>query len=232
VSLFFHIIDTYDLFPHYRLHTPAEILKRNHATRWEVFRDVIIQQVVQTIFGALLAYFEPPSTFGREEYDVAVWAQRIRLAQRSVPVVLSLVGVNAGGIAKKLLGSQPGLAGVLAGGRYPRLQQLIDVNGQQMLAPAFAEWEMSLAKFVYWVGVPVCQFALAIIILDTWQYFLHRGMHLNQTLYSKFSTEELSSERTWMLTGVTSMASLAPPSALRSVRLWRAVQSPGRGLPP
>ena len=54
VSLFFHLVDVYDVWPQYRLHTPAEILKRNHATRKEVARDVIIQQIIQVIVGAIL----------------------------------------------------------------------------------------------------------------------------------------------------------------------------------
>src|ERR1700761_7065663 len=68
VSLFFHIIDTLDLFPQYRLHTPAELLKRNHATRWDVFRDVVIQQIVQTIFGVVMDYFDSDVMYGREDY--------------------------------------------------------------------------------------------------------------------------------------------------------------------
>ncbi|RZM21270.1 MAG: hypothetical protein EOO88_33820, partial [Pedobacter sp.] len=40
------------------LHTPAEVLKRNHVSRWDVFQDVIVQQVLQTFFGLVLAYFE------------------------------------------------------------------------------------------------------------------------------------------------------------------------------
>ena len=43
VSAFFHIIDVYDFWPQYRLHTPAEIASRNRATRYEVFRDVVLR---------------------------------------------------------------------------------------------------------------------------------------------------------------------------------------------
>ena len=95
VSGFFHILDVYDLCSKYRLHTPAEVLKRNHVTRYEVFRDVIIQQIVQTVFGLLLAHFDPIETIGREEYDVAVWAQRLRLAQGYLPGLLGSVGLNS-----------------------------------------------------------------------------------------------------------------------------------------
>jgi sphinganine C4-monooxygenase len=185
VSFFFHLIDTYDVFPQYRLHTPAELLKRNHATRWDVFRDVVIQQVVQTIFGMVVAAFEPEHMVGKGDYDIAVWAQRIRVAQRSLPIALSLVGINAGEIGKRMAGSRPILAGALAGGQYPFLQQAVRINGETVLAPSFANWEMQAAQLIYWFLVPVIQFLVAIVIVDTWQYFLHRGMHMNHFLYSK-----------------------------------------------
>src|SRR6187551_1420289 len=53
VSLFFHFIDVYDIWPQYRLHTPEEIVRRNHATRYEVARDVIIQQIIQMLTSSL-----------------------------------------------------------------------------------------------------------------------------------------------------------------------------------
>lgn len=37
--------------------------------------------------------------------------------------------------------------------------------------------------FIYWWGIPVVQFAFAIFFIDTWQYFLHRAMHMNKFLY-------------------------------------------------
>ncbi|MBO1765060.1 hypothetical protein JQN64_28225, partial [Escherichia coli] len=57
VSLIFHAIDVYDLFPQYRLHTPAEVLKRNHVSRYEVLRDVILQQIIQIIASFSLSIF-------------------------------------------------------------------------------------------------------------------------------------------------------------------------------
>ena len=186
VSLFFHIIDVYDLFPQYRLHTPQELLKRNHATRWDVFRDVILQQVIQTVMGIAFAYFDPEPVHGKEDYDVAVWAQRIRLAQRGIPSILGLIGVNSAELAHQLGEKSSVIAGVLAGGRYPQLLRMLELNGELVLAPTFAHWEMALAKFIYWIGIPAVQLFAAVVILDSWQYFLHRAMHMNHYLYSKF----------------------------------------------
>ena len=184
--MLFHWIDTKDYFSQYRLHTPAEVLKRNHVSRWEVIRDVVIQQVIQTIVGTLLGMTEPEDFFGKDEYNLAVWGRRIRASQRAIPGLLSLVGVNAPGLAKNLAGSYPILAGAVSGGLYPFPTELVTLeNGQPMSVPALTAWEIVFAKVLYWYAVPTLQFGLAILIVDTWQYFLHRAMHMNKWLYSK-----------------------------------------------
>ncbi|KAF2120192.1 sphinganine hydroxylase-like protein Sur2 [Lophiotrema nucula] len=186
LSGIFHLIDTYDLFPQYRLHTPAEVLKRNHVTRWEVFRDVILQQVLQTVFGVIMLIFDDDPTYGKEAYDVAWYARNIRLAQRAIPVILATIGVNSSGLATKMSTSQPMLAGVIAGGRYPGLTQLVTIGGQTGIAPGFAPWELLVAKALYTFVVPAMQFFLGFAIVDTWEYFLHRAMHMNKWLYVTF----------------------------------------------
>lgn len=188
VSLVFHCVDELDLFPHYRLHTPAEVLKRNHVSRWEVFRDVVIQQVVQTLFGVVLGMIEPDAMVGKEDYDIAVWAQRLRTAQTHIPSALALIGVDALGIAKNVAGSHAMLAAALSGGRYAGLTQNIQLTGTLATAtvPAFAQWELMTAKAIYHVGVPTLQFLLGVLVVDTWQYFLHRAMHMNKWLYTTF----------------------------------------------
>jgi sphinganine C4-monooxygenase len=192
ISGFFHVIDTYDLMPQYRLHTPAELMKRNHATQWDVFRDVVVQQIIQTIFGISVSYLDPEPTFGKENYDVAVWARRIRVAQRAIPWALGLAGLNSSELGLKLGGPTSMVAGILAGGKYPQLQQLVELNGETVLAPSFASWELQMAKIIYWAAIPVIQLVVAILIMDTWQYFLHRGMHMNQWLYSKLISSDLA----------------------------------------
>lgn len=180
MSLAFHAIDVYDYFPQYRLHPPEEISKRNHATRYEVARDVILQQIIQIATGAVLALTEPPEVIGKTDYDVAVWATRIRLAQRVLPTLLGLVGLNATAISKSLVDTHPLVAGALAGGYYP---SLVNANSE----PAFTSWEILLAKATYHLLIPAVQFFVAICIVDTWQYFLHRLMHVNKWLYGKQS---------------------------------------------
>jgi sphinganine C4-monooxygenase len=192
LSVFFHIIDVYDLWPQHRLHTPQELLMRNHVTRWDVLRDVIIQQIIETVCGLTVAYFEPEVMCGTEEYDVAVWARRIRMAEKAVPSILSVVGINAATLSKNWQLSAPVLASVVAGGKYPLQNALI--NGELTLAPAFASWETWTAKAIYYAVIPVLQLLGAMVVLDTWQYFWHRAMHVNKWLYSTFYLRLLSDE--------------------------------------
>jgi sphinganine C4-monooxygenase len=170
-SLTFHILDTYDLFSQYRLHTPAEVLKRNHVTRYEVVKAVIIQQILQTATGLLIAAMDPIEMTGKQAYDVAVWARRVRLGTRYLPQALSLIGINSIQLASHFHDSHPQIAGALAGGVYSEPLALQD-------------WELLIGNVVYWLLTPAVQFGVAIFIVDTWQYFLHRAMHMNKWLYT------------------------------------------------
>ncbi|PGH06083.1 hypothetical protein AJ79_06617 [Helicocarpus griseus UAMH5409] len=186
VSLIFHWIDVNDYFSQYRLHTPAEVLKRNHVTRWDVVRDVVVQQLIQTAVGLVLAYFDEAEYTGKDEYNIMVWASRIRIAQRMIPGLFSAIGIDAAGLAKKL-SSHPMLAAVVSGGKYPSLtQSILTASGETVVAPAFASWEISTARMLYWFGIPALQFVFATFFVDTWQYFLHRAMHMNKWLYTTF----------------------------------------------
>ena len=48
-----------------------------------------------------------------------------------------------------------------------------------------ASWEHFAARVMYYCGFPVFQFAVAIFVADSWQYFEHRLVHMNQYLYSE-----------------------------------------------
>ncbi|KAL8696810.1 MAG: hypothetical protein Q9224_002607 [Gallowayella concinna] len=186
LSMLFHWIDTKDYFPQYRLHTPAEVSSRNKVSRWEVIRDVVIQQMIQTVVGWGLGMTEPDDLTGKEEYDVAVWARRIRMAQRLIPTLLTLIGLDVRGLAKNLDQSYPVLAGVVLGGQYPALQTTSGQTGSVASTPAFTSWEKTLASALYWFIVPSIQYGIAIVVVDTWQYFLHRAMHMNKWMYTTF----------------------------------------------
>lgn len=185
LSMFFHWIDTNDYLPQYRLHTPVEVLKRNRVSRWEVIRDVLIQQAVQTVMGVLLLMTEPEDTYGKEDYDIAIWTRRVRIAQRSIPWLLSVIGVNSKEIAGYLAESHPLLAGALSGGLYSASKLSAGLGGDYSTtnASAYVRWEVLVATAIYYYIIPVIQFVVGLFVVDTWQYFLHRAMHMNKWLY-------------------------------------------------
>ena len=185
VSIGFHILDVYDFASQYRLHTPAEVLKRNQVTRYEVVKDVIIQQFIQTIFGLAIGMTDPVEMTGNQSYGIAVWARRIRIAQGFIPKLIGLAGVDAIELGQTLVATHPTAAGILSGGQYPHLtQEIIGADAQITVAPAFGAWELWVAQLIYWILIPMLQLGVAIFIVDTWQYFLHRAMHMNKWLYT------------------------------------------------
>ncbi|KAK4686339.1 sphinganine C4-monooxygenase, partial [Tremellales sp. Uapishka_1] len=55
-------------------------------------------------------------------------------------------------------------------------------SGESVLRSYGAE----LVQWTYWWGIPCAQTLVAFFIVDTWQYFLHRAMHMNRFLYRNF----------------------------------------------
>ncbi|KZT09866.1 sphingosine hydroxylase [Laetiporus sulphureus 93-53] len=43
-----------------------------------------------------------------------------------------------------------------------------------------------LLYYLYWWALPAARFIFGMFIIDTWQYFLHRAMHMNSWLYKQF----------------------------------------------
>ncbi|KAI0726756.1 sphingosine hydroxylase [Fomitopsis betulina] len=82
--------------------------------------------------------------------------------------------------------------------------ELLDhVAGMQRLEPAVARilsWVLGektgarildrdgalLLYTVYWWAIPTAKFLFGIFVVDTWEYFLHRAMHVNRWLYKQF----------------------------------------------
>ncbi|KAH3682581.1 hypothetical protein WICPIJ_006456 [Wickerhamomyces pijperi] len=125
-SLFFHIIDTYQLAEKYRIHPPEEVTKRNKASRLVVLRDVLFQHVIQTLVGWVFSLFDKPEYTGDEVYQVYLIKSRF---------------------------------------------------------PILPTW---ICAFWYYYGWSLVRIVLAFGIVDTWQYMLHRLMHVNKALYRRF----------------------------------------------
>jgi sphinganine C4-monooxygenase len=57
-------------------------------------------------------------------------------------------------------------------------RNLVPVVGTKMLA--------EVTWYTYWWVIPTVQLIFAMFVIDTWQYFLHRAMHVNKWLYRQF----------------------------------------------
>lgn len=192
----------------YRLHTSAEELTQNRCSRWECFRGVVINQIIQTLLGIGLGLLGDGDVMGKEEYDIAVWATRVQAAHgmlpsvhRFLPSLLATLGIDTSGLAKKLAGSGLNAAALLVGGGNLSKSGSIIVMGRQNRSSELPiEWEMMVAKVIYWYLVPAFQFAVALFAADTWQYFGHRWEHTNKFVYSKQVKDEgqFLGEKTYM----------------------------------
>lgn len=197
MSLIFHIITTKNYFAHHRIHTPAEFKHRNRVSAAEVLRSVIVQQLIQTALGLTIGYLtNPGDSYGKEEYDIAVWAGRIRQARGAVPWVLAAVGIDAGTIGETWK-NHAGLFGSGAGA-VPANESAVVTNVvvkslffNRDSGNGFAAWEMRLAQVAYWILEPALRFGVAVFFSDSWQYFWHRAMHSNKWMYRTSSLRPL-----------------------------------------
>lgn len=182
--MIFHFFDTYDLLSRYRLHTPAEVLKRNHVSRGEVMRDVIIQQIIQSAVGWAISLSEPIEMRGAEWWEVLKLYSKFLQGERWVLGGLQTLGINGTGLEEKVI------AGITAVGADNVLAGVVRLLGLEPTEGG--NWRYKLVEIAYWYIFPAARMWVAIFILDTWQYFLHRLMHESKWLYREL---EFSSSR-------------------------------------
>lgn len=196
VSLTFHYIDVKGYCVLYRLHTPAEYLKRNRASKADVIRVALFQQICQCLLGVVTAKDELSTS---SEYDLAVWARRVRFAQRGIPGVLSILGIDSQRLAMVVSEISPSVGAVLLGGWYTfpgntsvaiGSESSFSISNER--ASSYARWELITAQLLYYILMPTFQFFVALILSDTWQYVTHRLLHANKFLYSKYALTRFS----------------------------------------
>ena len=181
-GLLFYWIDQYDYLPQYRLHTPAEFLKRNRVPVSEVVTYVLKYQLLTTVIGVLLS--GDADTFGMEEYHVALWASRVNALGSLVPTaVLAYLGVSTE--LPSLSTSCHHRMKLGQDGAKPLFQPR-NVKAGSYSGDTITSWQLSFGSYIYYYLVPTMQFATAIFFADTWQYFYHRLVHISPWLYSKF----------------------------------------------
>ncbi|KAL9601434.1 MAG: hypothetical protein Q9219_002500 [cf. Caloplaca sp. 3 TL-2023] len=179
ISFIFHYIDTRGLLAAYKLHTPAEDLSKNRASRKDVIKFALIQQAAQCILGFLMA--DDTEQLVSPDYAIALWAQRLRFVEIRIVHFLSFAAWGNGG--SKTLGKslplvvrQDTFGGFLNNATQPAVY-----SADQ--AAVFSPKELVFAKTMYWVLIPLFQYMAAMILADTFQYFTHRAFHVNKWLY-------------------------------------------------
>ncbi|KAL9588492.1 MAG: hypothetical protein Q9203_002696 [Teloschistes exilis] len=183
ISFVFHVINTQDLLLEYKLHTSAEDLTKNRASRRDVIKFALIQQAAQCLLGYLTA--DDNERFMPPEYAVTLWAQRlrtmetvcsqwIRYAADIVPWIIYGSDLAVPTFRKAMV---EGPSKYLVGGVTQTL-----VNPSYDPVP-FSTMEMCIGKAMYWILYPLFQYILAMILADTFQYFTHRAFHVNKWLY-------------------------------------------------
>ncbi|KAI9718465.1 MAG: Cholesterol 25-hydroxylase-like protein [Chrysothrix sp. TS-e1954] len=172
---FFHLLDTYELFSNHRIHPSGDELKRNHITKWQCLQGVVRYHVMQISIGLFLDYGSSPTMVGDDNCRILRAANAISQSRNLVPMALTSMGIDAKGFGFATQGISARLAQVV-GGDY-----MSSENVQQR--PTFSAMEVSLAKFVVFIGIPAIQYLVALAVVDTWIYFTHRLCHVNKTLY-------------------------------------------------
>lgn len=201
----FHFINKKDLLVKYKLHTSAEDLTKNRASRKDVIKFALIQQAAQCLLGYLMA--DNTERFMPPEYAVTLWAQRlrtvetvgsqwIRYAANIVPWIIHGSDLSKLTTFRKAIVEEP--SNYLIGGATQTL-----MNASHDPVP-FSALEMYIGKAMYWILYPMFQYILAmsayrinclcmvtwlmdfLVLADTFQYFTHRAFHVNKWLYSKF----------------------------------------------
>ncbi|KAI4274905.1 MAG: hypothetical protein L6R38_006014 [Xanthoria sp. 2 TBL-2021] len=164
-GLLFHWIDQRGYLARYKLHTPAEILKRNKVPMSKVIFSILFYQVFTTLLGFwMLRGSKPdPQRDGGRDIDLwALWLSRVRKLSS--------------------------LSGWAIWGDATMDPQFLVYSGSEIEAGNYVAVSMLdsiAAKIIYYLLTPLAQFSVAVFIADTWQYFTHRLVHMNQYLYSE-----------------------------------------------
>ncbi|KAJ3755097.1 fatty acid hydroxylase superfamily-domain-containing protein, partial [Lentinula raphanica] len=155
-----------------------------------------VSDPILTLAGPVLAYWSLSLFFHYLDSSEWKWLQKYRLHesaevqaknlvtrtqvvwavifQQVIQTALGIYWLSDDGHGDHVLG-QHRLARYIA----PILAQLVDRHQEARLLP-------QVTYAVYWWVIPTLQLLFAMFVIDTWQYFLHRAMHVNKWLYRQF----------------------------------------------
>ncbi|GJJ07862.1 hypothetical protein Clacol_002068 [Clathrus columnatus] len=157
-SSFYYTLDisNWKWVERYRLQESEEAKAKNLVSKLEVLRIVVLQQLMQTVFGYVWMTFidapsfpsssSSPSSLPISDHVAGLWSV-YKFVER---VCFSIFGTQQYG------------------------QHLCMTYG------------VSLTYTIYWWIIPIIQMLLAFFILDTYEYFLHRTFHEIKFLYKHF----------------------------------------------
>lgn len=164
-GLLFHWIDQRGYLARYKLHTPAEILKRNKVPMSKVIFSILFYQITTTLLGFWMLRGSEPDPQRNGDRDIALWAlwlsQFRKLSSSSGWAIWGDATIDS--------------RFSVYSGSETETGHIVAISMPDLIA----------ANTVYYFLVPLAQFALAVFVADTWQYFTHRIVHTNQYLYSK-----------------------------------------------
>lgn len=118
-----------------------------------------------------------------DDIKILEWAEKIQLINSIMPLLSRTLVANNISLAERLSVFSSVWVSLTSHG-------LLHLSENATLSKDctsnITQWEWYVARFVYWIVVPSLQYAVAIFLADTWQYFTHRLLHKNKFLYSKF----------------------------------------------
>lgn len=188
----FHYIDARGLLTAYKLHTPAEDMTKNRATKRDVIKVALFQQALQCTIGYLTS---GPDDFVPHVSGIGQWIQTIRNVESLILQWMRNTEPRLLWILKepKTYESAPIVS------YQSKVSHSIMTNFSQM-AVAYTGNDLSssaseifAAKALYWIIVPLLQYIVVMFLADTFQYFTHRALHVNKFLYSKQEIQPSSS---------------------------------------
>ena len=177
LSITFELFDYFDFFARFRLHTPEEVLRRNRVSKGKVAYWVFVQQVLQMGFAYVLSYLEGVEYTGHEQKELYGWYLSVVGLNRWLVQGVAILGLDGAGVEAKIGRGIAGFVSLVTG-----------LLGASELDVS-KDWRMTVASGLYWYLIPALRFWVAVFLLDTWQYFLHRLMHTIPALYRMYPPE-------------------------------------------
>ncbi|GFS46717.1 sphingoid base hydroxylase 2 [Actinidia rufa] len=188
----------------YRLHTRKEEEEKNLVPLWSVVKGVLLQQIVQAIVAHGLFLRKQWAEQKCNPWEITGSTQLVAVCrgsesessvreQRAVSGVRICYGALRAQRAKRVVLFDPEnerLSRKLAEGKYgsdgvvEEDEVLLDSwYRQRPLVEVTSQASSSEVTVQPSLPIQIVQIVIAMLVMDTWQYFVHRYMHQNKFLY-------------------------------------------------